>query len=53
MIIYALFSSPGTDVHGEVLRYPRRRPRRRRRRRRRRRGHPKLKFFCRLIISAF
>ena len=33
----AIFSSPGTNVLGEVLSYPRRRYRRRRRRRRRRR----------------
>ena len=34
---FILFSSPGTNVLGEVLSYPRRRRRRRRRRHRRRR----------------
>ena len=36
-VYFAIFSSPGTNVLGEVLSYPRRRHCRRRRRRRRRR----------------
>ena len=34
-VLFLIFSSPGTNVLGEVLSYPRRRRRRRHRRRRR------------------